>query len=287
MNIVELRKPSLVHDGTQILSHSSVAFELAAEVERLLIEKGIVSQKVELSELHEYVSLKNLQVDEHFMNPVNTSFYETSDLFRKLYFDLISYIAKEIFEFDFIFQETPNVRFLFPTGHEKRSEKLVGLPGQHSDTMLGHSFEEINCWLPITDCYGSNSLLLSDLETGIQVLSKVMDDLDWDLDRYFLEGRDYYRRKVSVDEGISLLIDKHTKPLKLKVGDFVAFDTRCLHGSPLNKEGSTRVSIDFRIIPLHRYKLLTRSYRSNGRTRRRFMRGDVFYETSARDLGAI
>ena len=89
MNIVELEKPSLVPDGTQVLSHSSIAFELTAEVERLLIEKGIVSKKVPLSELHKYVDQKNRQVDEHFMNPVNTSFYETSDLFRKSYFNLI------------------------------------------------------------------------------------------------------------------------------------------------------------------------------------------------------
>ena len=166
-------------------------------------------------------------------------------------------------------------------GHESGQENKTGLSGQHSDTMLGHSFEEINFWLPLTDCYGSNSLLLSDLEAGIQVLSKVMGDLGWDLDRYFLQGRDCYQRKVSSEEGIGRLIDKHTKPLKLKVGDFVAFDTRCLHGTPFNKEASTRVNIDFRIIPLHRYKLLTRSYISTGR------RGDVFYETSARDLGAI
>ena len=270
------------------MTYPPARFDFVAEVQHLLVEKGIVSRGVALSELHEHIPAEDQAVDEHHMNNVIAQFYETSEGFRQIYFDLIRYIAREFFEFDFIFQEIPNIRFHFPVrfgeAFRNRDDMLVS---QHSDTMLGHSFEEINFWLPLTDCSESDSLQLSDLDSGIKALSQVLEDLDWDVDRYHEAGREHYHRRVFSDDEFQRFVVESTKPVKLKVGECVAFDARCLHGPAENKEGLTRVNLDFRIIPLHRYELLQKCYRSQGRSGRWFVRGDVFFQKSARELENI
>ena len=45
------------------------------------------------------------------------------------------------------------------------------------------------------------------------------------------------------------------KPFKLKYGDLLCWNfNKCLHGNHINKTGLTRVSFDFRILPMSKYK---------------------------------
>ena len=44
------------------------------------------------------------------------------------------------------------------------------------------------------------------------------------------------------------------RPIEMGYGEFAAFDgNRCAHGNKPNKEGKTRISFDFRVIPYERY----------------------------------
>ena len=285
MDSSDLEKPSLVENGLCKLIYPTDRFDFVEEVGRLLVQKEIVPQQVPLDELHRYVPVEDQRINEHHLNRVVGRFYETSVHFRQIYFDLIRHIADEYFDFDFIFQEIPNFRFHFPVrfGEVFRNEAGLFL-GQHSDTMLGHSFEEINFWLPLTKCSGSGSLQISDLACGIKTIKRVLEDIDWDLDLYHTEGREHYHRRLFSDSEFQAFVLENTKPIALEVGELIAFDTRCLHGPQENENGLTRVSIDFRVIPLHRYEQIKKHYGSQGRSGRRFVRGDVFYEKSVREL---
>jgi len=285
MDRATLEKPSLVDGGLQRLTYPLQEFPFVQEVTRLLVEKNVVACEVPLEELHKYVSFEDQMVNAHHMNNVVDHFYETSSFFRELYFNLIRYIAKTHFQFDFIFQEIPNFRFHFPVsfGEAYRNEDGVFL-GQHSDTMLGHSLEEINFWLPLTACEASSALHVSDLSSGIDVLSRVFEDTGWDSDIYHTEGREFFHRRLFSDKAFQEIVVRSMAPIDMKVGEFIAFDTRCLHGPEENKEGKTRISLDFRIVPLSRYENLTKHYGSQGKSKRKFIRGDVFYKTTAQEL---
>ena len=285
MNSGDLEKASLVENGFRKLTYSVDRFPFVDEVKNLLIGKGIVSRSVDLDKLHQYVPIEDQNVDEHHLNNIVGLFYETSSRFRQIYFDLIRYIGAEYFDFDFIFQEIPNFRFHFPVrfGEEFRNKDGEFI-GHHTDTMLGHSFEEINFWLPLTKCFGSNALQVSNLACGIETIKQVLNDIDWNVDLYHTEGRRSYHQRLFSDLEFQAFVVKNTKPVALNLGDFIAFDTRCIHGPQENKEERTRVSIDFRIIPVHRYEQITKHYGSQGRSGRRFVRGDVFYEKSVREL---
>lgn len=41
------------------------------------------------------------------------AFFDTSEKFEEIYFSLMKYLSANVFDFDFIFQGTPTIRFYF------------------------------------------------------------------------------------------------------------------------------------------------------------------------------
>ena len=150
---VNLSLPDLVKDpGVQIIPFSTEKYCFRSEVARLLVDKGFLKETVPLEELHLHLPQEDQEVDDRLINNVTQSFYEVNLRMREMYFDFVKYIAREVLKFDVIFQETLTIRFHFPGNHTKDYLFPDGLYiGQHSDTMLGHPFEEINFWLPLTE----------------------------------------------------------------------------------------------------------------------------------------
>jgi ectoine hydroxylase-related dioxygenase (phytanoyl-CoA dioxygenase family) len=90
--------------------------------------------------------------------------------------------------------------------------------------------------------------------------------------------------KLNSDPGYQRFVIDACKPVDMNYGELLSFDPRCVHSTAENEEAHTRISLDFRLIPLDAYDRITRQYQSQGRTRRMFARGDVFYEKSAGEL---
>jgi ectoine hydroxylase-related dioxygenase (phytanoyl-CoA dioxygenase family) len=83
----------------------------------------------------------------------------------------------------------------------------------HVDGDYNHQDGEVNFWVPLTPVWGSNSLWIEET----------------------LGGRDY-------------------QPVVLKPGELLVFDAvNWRHGNMTNTTGSTRVSFDFRCVPLKSY----------------------------------
>jgi hypothetical protein len=285
MTSAQLEKPSILRDGFSRFPYPREKFDFVSQVQEFLAARGIIREPVALERLHERIPAEYQAVDQDGLNKVAHLFYEAEESFRELYFGLMKFLAQECFEFDFIFQETPNVRFHFPVRFVEmfRNEEGVFL-GHHSDTMLGHPFEEINCWLPLTRCFGSNALQLSDLQTGLAAIRQIFEDISWDEDTYQMSGRIHFHRRLFADRSYQEFVVNNTRPVPAHLGEIIFFDPRCLHGTAENKDGVTRVSLDFRIIPVHLYEQMTKQYQSRGRSRRMLTRGDVFYSKSAREL---
>jgi hypothetical protein len=63
------------------------------------------------------------------------------------------------------------------------------------------------------------------------------------------------------------------RPVEAALGQFVIFDSALEHGNEINREGYTRVSFDFRVIPLSRYQ---ESAKTSFNEQRKFRIGDYY-----------
>lgn len=282
---VNLNLPKLVDEpGVHVIPFPTDKYSFRAEVTSLLIEKGFLKEPVPLEELHLHVSPEDKKVDEAMINNVTQSFYEVSSRMREMYLDLVKYLAHEVLKFDVIFQDTLSVRFHFPGNYTKNRMFSNNLYlGHHSDTMLGHPFEEINFWLPLTECRESAALMVGSREHGIAALSRLCEEFDYDAKTYVEEGIKRFHDKILSEEDYRSLVIDHCPPIGMSYGEFLMFDSRCLHGPNKNTENQTRISMDFRLIPVQLYQAMPYVY-SSAKSGRKFAKGDVFYEKTAYEL---
>jgi hypothetical protein len=93
------------------------------------------------------------------------------------------------------------------------NSKAVGKWHCDSDKDHGHPEGEINFQIAITDIYGTNATWI---------------------------------------ESVPGFKDFH--PIELKQGEYAVFNgNKCIHGNKINKTGVTRLSFDFRVIPISKY----------------------------------
>lgn len=279
---------SEVSGGLQINSYPTELFNFQEEILTLLIEKNYIKSKVPLEDLHHHIPLEQQTPDGYIINKVISSFYDTGPSFQKSYFKFVKYIAEKVVKKDVIFQTTPTIRFHFPLTSGNQLETKYRAPNgkailHHIDSMQGHPFEEINCWVPLSKCYGSNALQIGSLKDSIKILS-MFKEYDYNLDVYYKQGKSLFLNKMLSDPEFLEFVLQNTKPLAMEYGEVLLFDSRCVHGPDENFTDHTRVSLDFRMIPCEAYANFTRTYQSVGRTARKFERGDVFYEKSISEL---
>lgn len=285
MTKIDLSKPSVLNDGFRKVSYPTEMFDLGSEITNLLIEKGFISEAVPLEALHKYLKPEDMVPDDLDLNPVTKQFYDTSERFRDIYFGLIKHISEKFFDYDFIFQEVPTIRFHPPVRFSEIRRSNTGLLlNYHTDSVLGHPLQEINCWLPVTKCYGNNALQVSSLENGIDALSQLSKEFDFDEEVFHTQGREYMVSKMQTDDDYIKFIVDACQPVNMEYGEVIFFDPRCMHGTAENNESDTRISLDFRLIPLEAYNNLSRAYKSQGRSGRTFTRGDVYFSCSAKEL---
>ena len=282
---IDLTKPSVLEGGFRKVSYPTEMFGLREEMINLLIAKGFIDEPVPLEDLHKHLKSEDMVPDDLDLNLVTKQFYDTSERFREIYFALIKYLGEQYFDYDFIFQEVPTIRFHPPVRFsEIRRSKTGLLLNYHTDSVLGHPLQEINCWLPVTKCYGNSALQVGSLERGIDALSQLSEEFDFDEEVFHTKGREYMVNKMQTDDDYLRFIVDTCQPVKMEYGEVIFFDPRCMHGTAENDENDTRISLDFRLVPLEAYNNFTRAYKSQGRSGRTFTKGDVYFASSAREL---
>ena len=127
--------------------------------------------------------------------------------FYKIFDDFIHNEIVNLIEEPFHYQKWPTFRVHIP------NEQAIHTWHFDGDPLHKHPPGEISFFLPLTKCYGTNT---------IWVESEPMK-LDF-------------------------------KPIELNYGQYHMFNgNQCLHGNKPNKTNQTRVSFDFRIIPISKY----------------------------------
>ncbi len=67
------------------------------------------------------------------------------------------------------------------------------------------------------------------------------------------------------------------KPMEMDYGQFIQFNgNKCAHGNKVNKTGSSRISFDFRVLPISKYDPELFESNSSGDTSRKFIIGDYY-----------
>ena len=287
----------------RVMWHHADIDDLIAPISALLAERGFAPPDTPLADLHRHLTPDAGALDEHYMNDVSRSFYQLSDAVRAAYLRLIGALARDVSAFngpafnppayngqafDFLFQAAPVVRFLPPTPFPPNLRTAAGRGSQlHSDILGGHPPAMINCWLALTPARNSNALHLSSRAAGIEILTKfadarvagVAEEAGFDA----LAGTlaDFFALQHD-DADFAERVADHCPPHAMTPGDLVLFDPRCIHGGVENREAATRVSLDFRILPLpdppgdFERAIATRHPR--------WTRGDILHDQSAREL---
>lgn len=146
---------------------------------------------------------------------------DSSTIFHKKFYD--KYHADGFAELKTIYDELIHERvakwYKEPILYQKFPTFRVHLPGNiavgrfHTDAEFGHPKGEWNYVLPLTNSGGMASIWVESAPG---------------------EG-DFY-------------------PLKLRIGDLIKFNgNQCKHGNYINDTGKTRVSMDFRVLPMSKY----------------------------------
>lgn len=179
------------------------------------------------------------------------------------YHRLVSHLASEILGYDLVFEADPFLRLHFPLPMPDCWRTQDGtVVSHHTDTFFGEPLRGINCWVPLTSSVGTATLQYLEFERSTRLLDRFVDDTGLNLQswrRGTTDGhiptvrRAFFAWLTADVRRLRQLLDD-CLPLELDYGELALFDARLVHATAENREHATRVSLDFRVLPLDLYE---------------------------------
>jgi len=233
-------------------------FKFDEEILSILKDRKFIRQSRELDKIHKELPETDMEVDVNQINNIVKTFYEPSKQIKTLYRTFMAECVQPIIKKALYFQSTPTFRFSFPKskGMTKRD--------YHNDIMLGHPPEEINVWVPFTNSSQSRSFVILDLKKSLELQKK------------FNYNMTSIHQAIWKNDDIKEYCDKHSQVVELNKGEFILFDSRCIHAAILNESDCTRVSMDVRVIQIEDYDHLPFTYVGTGRRQAKFTPEDYY-----------
>lgn len=186
-----------------------------------LVENGAESSITDLSDSH-HVILENR------INEMRLALYATLNAnpeTRHSYFRLASNLIQSLVGNELAMQNKVNLSIQQP--HDQSSVLEL-----HSDVWTGDSPFQVVLWVPLTDASGTNAMfLLSPSESRIAFQQSREGSLTSMADIH-----EAYRTKL--------------RPIEVKYGEILLFDSNCLHGNQLNTTTRARWSMNCRFVSL-------------------------------------
>lgn len=247
-----------------------ISTALRQEIERILLEKNLIQEKIQLENLHEVISdeMKAYNFDDG-VNKLSTYFYDTDAAFQKVYFQFIRYLRQHFLKEPFWFQATPTIRI-----HCPNSKNSNHYPRYHSDISYGHPPEEINIWFPLTEIMEGHGFRILSVDASRELLKT----FDYDFGEFI--------QSAIHDHEFSEACEFNANPVTTAFGKMFAFDSRCVHsGEPV--KAHTRASIDMRILPLSQYEKMTIEYQGSGRRKILFAPGHCYHSLHSDQLNQV
>tara|TARA_A100001015_G_C15040870_1_gene739578 strand:+ start:940 stop:1674 length:735 start_codon:yes stop_codon:yes gene_type:complete len=191
--------------------HSLNKFRKEINIELLKINKKYNN---DLSLLHNYISYKDIN------NIRLRLFRKINKLnWKKMLLELASKDIFNILGQDLLIQTKLNLSIQMP----KDETSILPL---HSDSWSADSPFQINLWIPLTDCFKTNSMFIKSKKESIKILKDIGANKNINLSKIRILEKDF---------------------INLKYGQFVIFNPVLLHGNIKNQTNKTRVSLNIRI----------------------------------------
>ena len=284
-----LRRDSYLTDGRALLQFEGMKFDFLLAVQEYIETKSNKKIRQPHESLHKQVPLTSQIPIGESLNHYSVYLSDASQKLVDTYYRFIKYLSQKMVDFDFVFEANPMLRVHFPGKLPDRFRSTEGkILAYHSDTLLDSPFEEINCWLPLTSCEGNGSLQIANLINSKIILDEFCTGIDYDSERY-LSGRMAFFHKLNTDRQFQMRVIDACQPLAIDYGNILLFDSRTIHGTAENDTDNTRVSIDFRIVPVEQYNEIDAAYHQCGNSIPSFegqpiMKGGFYHQLSAREL---
>lgn len=254
--------------GSQRFRFEPAPYRFRETVTAHLAGLGFLNDETPLEALHQANSPADLTVDSSGQSTVSSSLYEIGDEFQLNYRRFLKEVVRgELFDFDFYFQSVPTFRCSIPgsPGYDWR-------PNYHTDIAIGHPPETINFWLPLTTCSGNNSLIYAEVEDSV----KMWSEFDFNFEKF--------HQSLEIDDGLFGRCGEITKSFDAENGEGLLFDSRTMHLHQKNDTDRSRISFDFRIIPVQAMNELPVEFVGTGRRKARFVPGGYYFEKSVDQL---
>jgi ectoine hydroxylase-related dioxygenase (phytanoyl-CoA dioxygenase family) len=207
-----------------------------------------------------------------------------------LYLKLVVKISDSV-GVDFVFEQDPVIRFHLPRKMDDRFRLPSGnLFTLHSDTMLGDYFEQVQAWLPFVDVSGPGALAFVDQNVSAEVLNDYCQSIDYDVKRY-ANGRDRFFNYMKQNQDVAEQCVAATEPMAVDYGHCLLFCPTVLHGTAENNSERTRISIDFRLLPVDVYDKVMANINSPAEVPvneddKAMKRGDYYHALTAQQVKA-
>jgi hypothetical protein len=287
--VIERKPLPVLGDGFVRVPYSTTEFDLRKEAEKHVAESGFTTRTEPLEQLHRHVKHEDQALTDGPLSKVSANVTEMVPGFGATYRALVKHIARNVLGFDVLFEKDPVIRFHFPVAMPNNYRAEDGtLLMHHTDTIWGDPFEMINCWVPLTRSFGTAALLLAPLSESVGLLTEFISELNYD-EATYVKSRKRFFQKLCTDQKFQKTMVEACKPTEARYGEILMFDPRSFHGTDENKEDLTRVSFDFRLLPLTDYEVLERGRQETGTQAPDFggvpfVRGGWFDSASAFEL---
>jgi len=249
------------YDTSTIDFKSVIISELISK--KIVKEEKFKKYNYNLDDLHLCLKDDLKCLDDSEQNSISVSFYETSEKIKEMYIKFISNIISPIFQDKIYYQIIPTFRFHFPNqkGYEWKNR-------YHTDIMLGHPPYEFNVWLPFTNAFDTNSMRLTSLNDSVEIYKICNNNFE------------ILAEKCQYDDDFISHLSSKSSSLEMKYGEFIIFDSKCLHCTQHNVTNKTRISMDIRIMLENNFSKYSREYKTTGRKKMLFTPGNYFSQES-------
>tara|TARA_Y100001970_G_C14117343_1_gene794350 strand:- start:234 stop:1097 length:864 start_codon:yes stop_codon:yes gene_type:complete len=234
------------------LSSGKYSKLLRASIIKNIKNKKLTKKNVFILEkIEKSLKEKYKKFDKSNTNKISEKLYTLDNEFHQNYVQFLKFLKKKYFKFSFYYQKTPNVR----VGISSKG-KYPTIPDLHTDFFLGHPFDIINIWLPLTkpDKKEKHNFNICNFKSSNQV----MKTFGYDIKK--VKGIISTKK----DQMITKYLLKNSTSIKTKFGKFMIFDSRCIHTS-MKTFNHNRVSLDIRIYPKEIYDNCKYIFKGSGR----------------------
>jgi len=196
------------------------AYFLRTKVIQFIKEKTKL-KKINLNNLHKHYPLNKL-------NELRIYVYDKINKDKKFNKKINEIFDKEISQL--VGSENVQSYISFSIQYPDDGTSLLTL---HSDSTQSDSVFQANFWIPFVDVLRTKSMFIVKPSDSIEILNKMKNS-----------------KKITIQD-VHIKYKKKMKWLKLNFGEAVAFTPNCLHGNVVNREKTTRISINLRFKNLY------------------------------------